>query len=414
MMRRILAAAILVVAGFLASAPEPARGCAPAMRDGEVVDVADETALVIWDEADQTEHFIRQATFVGSASNFGFLVPTPSRPRVVAVKPDVFADLARITEAKAEERSETSLSLGCSRSAPETKLAINDESLLPNGVVVLEAKQVGNLDMKVLAFRADKTKKFDDTADELLGWLNRQGYAARPELKDWVRYYIENSWIITAFKIAGEPTAESSKGKNGTFAVKASAVRMSFKTDRPFFPYREPVDQRDAQSRSVPRLLRVFVAAKQRMDGKIGETIDWPGQVVWTNAISDAERSGLLGKVHLPPESFNDKWWLTEFEDRSTPRPGTDELYFERSMDRTTVARPPVIVVVHKSPWWFGPLLVVILLAIGGAALMLVRRYMIGPDVELDSLTLPQRPVDADENEPGLSETDADSRPRSW
>jgi Uncharacterized protein conserved in bacteria (DUF2330) len=411
MTRRLFAAAILLLAIWIASVPDDARGCAPAMHAGEIVDVADETAFIIWDDAADTEHFIRQATFVGSAYDFGFLVPTPNRPRVEAASADVFAELARITEPKTEQRRENSYSFGCAAS-PAGKNEAGVEPAPTGAVVVLEQKRIGNLDAAVLAFRADKTRKFDDTADELLVWLNRNGYAARPELKDWLKDYIENNWIITAFKIAGQPAPETPPPASGkTISVKAAAVRMSFKTDRPFFPYREPIDQRDAQSRSVPRLLRVFIAAKERMAGKIGETINWPGQTVWANAISDSERGELLGKVHLPPETFLDKWWITEFEDRSTPRPGTDEVYFDRSLDRGAVARPPIIVTTYKNPWWVGPLAVLLVLVIGGAALTLIRRYLIGGDDEIDPAVLPQA---LDDHEQKSDDPGHTSGPRRW
>ena len=174
-------------------------------------------------------------------------------------------------------------------------------------MIVVDQKRVGNLDTSVLKFRLDKTRKFDETADELLGWLNRNGYVARPELKEWLKQYIENNWVITAFKIAGEvgpDPVSSSKPKETGFAIKATPIRMTFRTERPLFPYREPVDQRDAQSGSIPRLLRVFVAAKRRMTGTIGESTSWRGQTVWADAITDAERVELLSKVHLPRELF--------------------------------------------------------------------------------------------------------------
>jgi len=409
MMRPILATTMLLLAAWIASVPDEARGCAPAQRAGEIVDVADETAFIIWDDDSDTEHFIRQATFVGTTADFGFLVPTPSRPHLDAANADVFAELARITEPKVEQRKENSFSFGCSAS-PAGKNDATNEQALP-GVVVLEQKRVGNLDATVLAFRADKTRKFDDTADELLNWLNRNGYSARPELKDWLQDYIENNWIVTAFKIAGQPAAQPPSDGGKTIAVKATTVRMSFKTDRPFFPYREPVDQRDAQSRSVPRLLRVFIAAKERMAGKIGETINWPGQTIWANAISDSERGELLGKAGLPAETVQAKWWLTEFEDRSTPRPGTDEVYFERSLDRGVVARAPIIVTTYKNPWWAGPLAVVVLLAIGGAALTLIRRYMIGTDDETEPFVPPQG-LDDDGEKP--DDASRKSGPQRW
>jgi len=372
MTRGILFAASLAMTAWLGSSPGELRGCAPAPRSGETIDIADETALIVWDDANDVEHFIRQATFVGTARDFGFLVPTPSRPRIEAADPAVFQELARITEPRTEHRTETGISFGCS-SSPTSHADKKTDALEP-GVVVLEQKQVGNLDAAVLAFRADKTLKVEDTADELLDWLTARGYAVRPDLIEWLAPYIERKWIITAFKIAGQPGAESlAPGAN--VAVKASAVRISFKTDRPLFPYREPAAQRDEQSRKTPRALRVYVAAKERMAGTIGETLSWPAQTLWAGAIADSERSALLDMLKLPHETAAGKWWITELQDGSTPRSGTDELYFERSMDRGTVARPPIILTTHKTPWWAGPLAIILLVALGGAGLMVIRHY---------------------------------------
>src|SRR5262245_18790749 len=114
MSRSILVGAVLLLAAAIASVPRTARGCAPAPRAGENVDVADETALIVWDDSTRTEHFIRQATFVGDAYDFGFLVPTPNRPQLENADAEVFDDLARITQPRTEYRTQVGLSLGCS------------------------------------------------------------------------------------------------------------------------------------------------------------------------------------------------------------------------------------------------------------------------------------------------------------
>ena len=247
MTRGILIAMSLVIGGWLGSLPSDVRGCAPAPRSGETVDIVDETALIVWDEANDVEHFIRRATFVGTASDFGFLVPTPNRPKVEPADADIFQELARLTEPKTEHRTVTSLSFGCS-SGPVTGAAIETDRA-ESGLVVLEQKQVGNLDAAVLAFRADKTRKVEDTADELLNWLSSRGYAVRPDLTEWLTPYIDRNWMITAFKIAGQSSVASpSPGTH--LSVKASAVRLTFKTDRPFFPYREPAC---AARRAIPK-----------------------------------------------------------------------------------------------------------------------------------------------------------------
>jgi hypothetical protein len=67
-------------------------------------------------------------------------------------------------------------------------------------------------------------------------------------------------------------------------------------------------------------------------------------------------------------------WWLTEFEDRSTPRPGTDEVYFAPAPDQSPVARPPVIAYTDDwTPWYVGLALAVGLPALTAAAVV-VRR----------------------------------------
>ena len=45
----------------------------------------------------------------------------------------------------------------------------------------------------------------------------------------------------------------------------------------------------------------------------------------------------------LPKGGPDGDLWLTEFEDRSHPRPGTDEVYFGAGKEQTPVARPPII-----------------------------------------------------------------------
>ena len=115
----------------------------------------------------------------------------------------------------------------------------------------------------------------------------------------------------------------------------------------------------------------------------------------------------------LPPETYQDKWWITEFEDRSTPRPGTDELYFEHSLDRGPVARPPIIITTYKNPWWAGPLVVIVLIVIGGVALALIRRYYIGTDEEIEAAGLLSTP-EPEPSEPDASDTGSRTEPRRW
>ena len=79
-MWRHCVASLALLAGTVALAPAPvAKGCAAVGRRGEVVRLASESAIIVWDAASKTQHFIRRARFETKARDFGFLVPTPTR-----------------------------------------------------------------------------------------------------------------------------------------------------------------------------------------------------------------------------------------------------------------------------------------------------------------------------------------------
>lgn len=83
------------------------------------------------------------------------------------------------------------------------------------------------------------------------------------------------------------------------------------------------------------------------------EAARWVNLFQTANLIEPEKKDGKPGiAMPTPVEGF----WLTEFEDRSSPRPGTDEVYFEPSADASPVARPPIIVTHTKTivvmPWW--------------------------------------------------------------
>jgi len=320
----------------LIETPTPIAACAIApIKGGYSVDVADETALIVWDSQTKTEHFVRTATFASTSSEFGFLVPTPTQPELGEVEPGVFTSLSTITAPKIEFRTETvkvrsSGGCGAMSSAPKSSAGAANE-MAPKGpsVEVLDKKRVGDFDAVVL--------KATDGA-VLRKWLSDNGYDARPELEKWLDVYTQLKWIITAFKIAANvPNA-------GPQTIRSSAVRMSFKTERPFYPYREPLVESPTATPQRSRLLRLFVLADAHYEGKIGNGPAWPGQTVWSKPLDTVQATNSWANIKLPPaNSSEQKWRLSEFEDRSSPRPATDEVYFSKSDNQVEVERPPTI-----------------------------------------------------------------------
>ncbi len=297
-------------------------GCAPAPHPGEWVGIQGEQAVIVWDAKAGVEHFIRQARFDTTAKDFGFLVPTPAEPELGEVQDAIFGRLSALTAPKInyvtrrEKRPKVA-----SAAAPITPTAAPDAPR----VEVLQEKTVAGLDAVVL--------KAEDPA--LLGkWLTEHGYASRPELEAWLKAYTDQKWIITAFKLGSE---QRPRGE-----YQSVAIRMSFPTDRPFYPYREPEDMRDpAKVQGKPRQLRVFLLAADRMVGTLGDPgKPWHAKMVWAKSVESIP--DLLKQYKIPTLTEGSPWRLTEFEDDASPRPGTDEIYFSKDPNQDPIERPPV------------------------------------------------------------------------
>jgi hypothetical protein len=317
--------------------------CAPAPHAGERIFVVEESAVIIWEPATKTQHFIRRATFQGQASDFGFLVPTPTAPALAAADDGVFRRLQEKTTPPTVYQSRRQIDFTPLLFLPfahryKGEGAATTAARAP--VEVLSTQKVGGYEAAIL----DATD-----AAALNAWLAENGYATTPDLTEWLDAYVKQRWIISAFKIdkaAGE-------------SAQTSAVRMSFITERPFFPYREPASQREGTG--PPRLLRVFFVGPERVTGRIGGDLSWPGRVHWSDAVRDLELAGV---------TLTGRERLTAFDDFSTVRPGTDDLFFERDPDQRTIVPPPHVITETRTTWVPGDALLAPVLA----GVWLIRR----------------------------------------
>src|ERR1700734_262641 len=85
--------AVTLGAGLLTS---PILACSGVGPPGQPVVFGDQTNIVIWDDAHQTEHFIRNANFRSGANDFGFIAPTPGKPELHEASNKAFYTLASL------------------------------------------------------------------------------------------------------------------------------------------------------------------------------------------------------------------------------------------------------------------------------------------------------------------------------
>jgi hypothetical protein len=313
----------------LAVRPSVARACATAPAPGEAVHTNREDVLIVWDEARHLEHFVRSAVFDTSAKSFGFLVPTPSRPTLAEASEAVADVLGSLTApATLHETRYVPVPVGCTmvpllfmRSGGKAAAVEASASF----VRVLEQSRVAGLDAAVL--EAD-----DPTA--LAEWLRGHGFEFRDALKRWVAPYLAKRWTITAFRYARPDVAANV----GMFVapIASRAVRMTFATDAPVYPYREPDDML-----AVPgRELRLFVVSASRLDGSLADVGGpWSASVPFSaRAESVPALAGTLPGVELPGAL-----WINEFSDGVTQRPASD-LVFRAAVSSAEVRRPPKVI----------------------------------------------------------------------
>ena len=148
---------------------------------------------------------------------------------------------------------------------------------------------------------------------------------------------------------------------------------MTFQTDRPLFPYREPDPKQSIEQLDVNnRLLRIYFIGEARYQGELEKDVAWQSRVAWSDKIAASDRQHLLGLLQLPESSGPAEWWLTEFEHDWPYEVAPADVYFSPSSDQRTVKRPPIIEYV-SSPWPTD--VTVYAFVVLGAAVPLFRRF---------------------------------------
>lgn len=337
---RLLAVAALL----LALDPAPAEACATAPPRGAEARVADEEAIILWDAAGKKETFIRRAKFHSTAKEFGFLVPTPTRPELGEVDVGVFQTLAELIRPEVQiDESGTKVEVGSVIGSCVGSLKKSADGRRAPAVRVIQTAHVAGMDATTVAAEDPKA---------LADWLGAHGFASTPELEAWLGVYTQQHWVITAFVI------KSDEDKQALYELATKAVKMTFATDVPFYPYREP-EQKDADPAELvlpPRMLRVFFISDQRYTGK-----GW--------AASTLHSAPAQLPIDLMPTKGHDR--LTVFIDDASPRIAKDEVTFEPNKDQAEVKQPPVVV--HKPRRITIPVEAILFGLV--LALLLVRRH---------------------------------------
>jgi len=325
--------------------------CALLMEENASVKVAAESAVIVWDEKNKTQHFIRRAQFNGSAKSLGFVVPTPSVPKLAKAKDAVYGHLENLIKPKIIHETVPryrlrSIFTRVSHTFNAAGISMMDSPAA--SVEVIDTQRVGDYDATIL--------RATDAA-ALGRWLAKNGYSSDAAFEKWLDIYIRKRWYVTAFKVA--------KNESGRPGFALAPVRMSFTTPRPFYPYREP--QQGNEIGSQKRSLRVFFFALnqvQAVPGTFKASQQWPGKVQWADSADKhgIDWASMTQDLNLPQKTLREAGRLTVFEDFSSLRPGTDDVFFT-STANTPILPAPIVVYTKVEK----PIFIELLILVGGA-----------------------------------------------
>jgi hypothetical protein len=124
------------------------------------------------------ETLILQVRYDGNATDFGWVVPVPTRPKLSAGSIRLFAELSALT-----------MPWGMAGKKPKGAGGARGGG---EGVVEVERLQVGPYDTTVLAA---------SDAGALAGWLREHGYRLPPNADPVLRSYVDRGWHYVAMRI---------------------------------------------------------------------------------------------------------------------------------------------------------------------------------------------------------------------
>lgn len=175
-----------------------AHAAAVAYPQGTFARPSEEKALLVWDDATKTEHLIRALSLKGDAESLGVLLATPTVPAV----------------------------------AKEDDTVIDRVGKLFASGAPMAADQRGPFgDFDTSTFKASDAAALD-------AWLGKYKLTGKASLRAWAKGYADKGWYLTGVHTTAKGT--------GDRKLDVPAVRLSFKTDAPVFPYTEAaVDEAD-------------------------------------------------------------------------------------------------------------------------------------------------------------------------
>lgn len=200
---------------------------------------ADQRAILVFDPETKTETMVLSTMYVGQPADFAWIIPVPNLPSrdQIAIWDGgelAFWELFDKTEPRLKTEPQLQmpiLGLGgcehCGRPAPVAGEPLDSGFV---GVKVVDRLQIKGLDITLLNAQS---------ATDLTGWLNANGYRYPEGAVNVIEHYIAKGWSFVAVKV-DTPDEESQSTPSSLWSgyFPRDPLKLTFRTDQFVFPMR--------------------------------------------------------------------------------------------------------------------------------------------------------------------------------
>ena len=200
---------IFIMATFYLPSISLADGCLITQLYRDIYE-PNQLAMIVF--GDMVEKIIFQIDYEGDAEDFAWVIPVPAYPKLFSVEDEIFYELYQLTKITPPSN------FGCGWGG-----GIPVPGLEDGGVHIWEENQVGIYQTTTLSAT---------DPNNLVGWLNDNGYAFPAEGQEILDYYVQKNWFFVAMKIQHEGTINSSENYTGAI----QPIGIMFFSDEIVYP----------------------------------------------------------------------------------------------------------------------------------------------------------------------------------
>lgn len=266
-----------------------------------------QTAAIFYESDTQTETLVVGMTYQGTAKEFAWMIPTPSKPEVERGSRTLFSEISDLMYG--EDYYDYSY---------YPTAGVLEEEAVGGGVTVVEEKQVDYYDVTVLEATSSQ---------DLLDWLNTNGYQFPSEKKYILNDYVAAGWFFTALKINADSVDKTVAEALRT--GQAVPVQLTFTTANMVYPLRISAVTDDASTYQTIDLY-IFDDHKVEANQFYDNYGDWVKQDEITQLAHDTNGNSWV-------EPADKKYFLTYLSANLSAADMTDDVFpFDADNNDTT------------------------------------------------------------------------------